>query len=183
MADAFWGEIRAFGFPYAPQGWAYCWGSKIGITQNQALYAVIGSTYGGDNQTYFNLPDLRGRAPMNVGTGPGAPAPVVAGNTIGVPTVPLSVTQIPPHTHQVSAVQATAGQTLTGIPSATAYLSLPKETATNTTYDGWTVPPPSMTLASQAVASVGGQDSHSNISPYLTMNFCICIEGVFPSRS
>lgn len=180
--DAFWGEIRAFAFSYAPQGWASCSGNTLNITQNQTLYAVIGATYGGDGRVTFMLPDLRGRAPMDSGTAPSAP-PADVGDVLGEPAVTLTQDEIPLHTHVANGVQGLTGQTLTGTPSATTYPSLPRYTATNTNYDGWTVAPPSTTLHPQALGVSGGGGSHSNLSPYLALNFCICIDGAaFPIR-
>lgn len=178
--DAFWGEIRAFSFNYAPQGWAYCWGTQLSVSQNQVLFAVIGATYGGDGRTTFNLPDMRGYAPMNSGTAPQGPTAVV-GHAMGEPAVTLNANQMAAHNHVANGVQALTGQKLTNTPSATTYPSLPRYT--NTTYDAWSASPPTQTFPATALTPAGGADSHSNISPFLAMNFCICIDGaVFPQR-
>lgn len=181
--DAFWGEIRAFAFSYAPQGWAFCAGNTLAIAQNQALYAVIGTTYGGDGRNTFQLPDMRGRAPMNSGTGPGGGPSSQVGQKTGEPTVTLTQPQMPMHNHTAQGVQALAGQSLTGMPSPTAYASIPRYSATNTTYDSWSLSNPTIPLHPQAVGPAGGGAGHDNLSPYLAMNFCICLDGaVFPTR-
>lgn len=184
--DAFYGEIRAFGFNFAPMYWAYCWGQSVNTMQYQALYSIIGHQYGGSGQT-FSLPDLRGRAPMNCGTGAGGVSATVA-QAVGTPTVTLTQAQLAYHNHDAKGVQVLAGQTLTNAPSATAYPSLTRYLATNTNYDSWTTNTPTTALHAAAVGMAGGNatgatDPHPNVSPYQAVNFCICLEGaVYPIR-
>jgi len=180
--DAFWGEIRAFSFSYAPQGWAFCSGSQMPVSQNQVLFSVIGFTYGGDGQTIFNLPDLRGYAPMGSGSAPGGPSADV-GEVVGEPAVTLFEDQMAAHTHVAGGVQALTGQKVANMPSPTTYPSLPRYTSTNTTYDAWSASAPTTTFHPFALMPTGGAASHNNVSPFLAVNFCICIDGaVFPQR-
>jgi len=178
MADAFYGEIRAFGFNYLPQGWLFCDGSSVPVQQYQILYAVIGNSYGGD-RTNFNLPDLRGRVPIDAGSAGGLAFTV--GQAVGAPSVTLGPSQMASHTHAAQGVQAIGGQTLAAAPSATAYPSIPRNGTT--VYDAWTPSLPTTTLSSTTIGSTGGGGAHGNISPYLALNFCICADGaVFPVR-
>lgn len=180
--DAFYGEIRAFAFAYAPQGWVYCWGNPLSVAQNQVLFSVIGTTYGGDGQTTFNVPDMRGYAPMHAGSAAQGPTVTVA-ETIGEPAVTLIENQMAAHNHIANGVQALAGQKVANIPSPTTYPSLPRYTATNTTYDAWSASSQTTTFHPAALGAAGGTDSHSNISPFLAMNFCICVDGAeYPQR-
>lgn len=192
MADAFYGEIRAFAFSFPPQDWAFCYGNALPMVQYQALYSVIGMTYGGSSSAQtFNLPDLRGRAPMHWGTGrdaAGTGAQSTPGTALGTPNVTLTATQMPTHTHVANGMQTGTGATLSNTPSQLSLISRPKHTQTNTTYDAWTTDTPNTTLSANSVTPACGANgpaqAHSNISPYLTFNFCICLSnGVYPVRN
>lgn len=185
MADAFIGEIRAFAFDYPPQGWAFCGGSLAPIQQNTALYAVIGTTYGGNGTTNFALPNLQGQAPMHWGTNGGISSDI--GDTMGQATVTLTTAQIPIHTHQANAAMpprpVPSNMMISG-PSATSYLSVPRNPASNSAYDIWSTvaSTPTATMAPTMIGPTGGSAAHNNMSPFLALNFCICLEGQFPAR-
>ncbi|MDE1149913.1 MAG: tail fiber protein [Azospirillaceae bacterium] len=183
MADPFTGEIRAFGFTFPPANWSQCNGQQVGISQNNTLYAVIGNTYGGDLQSYFNLPNLMGRIPVSTGNGVGL-TPRTAGQVAGSDTVTLLSTNYPAHNHtmNVDAPSATANPQFVEEPSSATYL-------TRTTVQYMYVAPTSTapTGYSLAAASIGPTGAaapvpRSNDQPYLVMNFCICQFGEFPSR-
>lgn len=177
MAEPFIAQISAFGCNFAPYNWAYCRGQILSITQNTALFSIIGTTYGGNGQTTFALPDLQGQVPMHWGTTGGLPSTVL-GEVQGTSTVTLFVTEIPAHTH--SAVAASGTGTHTAIPDATTYLST--ATAGNAAYDS-TAPLINAPFAANAISITGGSLPHENMQPYLALNFCIAIQGVFPSRN
>ncbi len=179
MADPFIGEIRIFGFNYAPRGWALCDGGTIPIQQNSALFAVIGTTYGGNGTTTFGLPNLKGNAAMHWGSAPGV-ATTVIGQVQGSDTVTLTTAQLPTHTHvfQGGTAVGSTGQ-LIATPGPTVLLStsnpqLAYAPATAT---------PSVTLAPQAITQTGGNQPHSNAQPRLAMLYCIATEGIFPARN
>lgn len=189
MADAFIGEIRAFGFNYPPVDWAYCWGQQIAISQYYALYAIIGVMYGGDARTVFNVPDLRGMVTLGTGTASvdHLTATFLPGQVEGTPTATITPLNMPAHTHQAHAVQVNSN-TSSG-PTANAFVSVPRNGSS--VYDAWT---PHVVSASRTQLSpsslapfggnaAGGVDTHSNISPFLAMNFCICtLSDVFPVK-
>jgi microcystin-dependent protein len=168
MSNPYIGEIRIFAGNFAPQGWAFCDGSLYPIAENDALFSLIGTTYGGDGQTTFALPDLRGRLPLHEGT---LGSTYVMGQTGGAETVTLSVDQIPAHRHPV--VGAGSGATL---PSG-GLLSTPSGDAL------YTSSPPDGVLAAGATASAGGGQPHSNLMPYLCVNYIIALFGIFPSQN
>jgi microcystin-dependent protein len=171
MSNPFLGELRLFGGNFAPRGWALCSGQLMPIAQNDALYSLIGTTYGGDGQVTFGLPDLRGRRPVSQGQGPGLSSYQV-GQAGGVEAVTLSPAQLPIHTHQVMAVAATASA---GSPAANAWAAWPD--------NQYTTGSPSAQLAAASTAVAGGNQPHDNLSPYLVVNFIIALEGVYPSRN
>jgi microcystin-dependent protein len=181
MASPYIGEIRCFGFNFAPVDWAFCNGQLIQISQNEALYAIIGTIYGGDGVTTFALPNLQGQIPMHWGNGPGGFNTVI-GQVQGVPSVTLTTAQIPTHTHTAIAMEVPSGgdPERTAVPNATCYLGpgqvpdAPYNTA-----------PTSMTAAfsPKAISIQGGSQAHDNMQPYLVLNFCICLFGIFPSRN
>lgn len=177
--DGYYGEIRAFGFNYVPQGWLLCDGSQVSIQQYAALYTLIGTSYGpSDGRTYFTLPDLRGMAPMCTGNAAGLPSTVQRGQKFGTQTVTLNVTQVPNHTHQVNGAvaastamaQTPASNSLLSRPMSgtTAYLSLQNQDAPNTL------------MADAMIQLTGASAAHNNMQPYLVLNFCICVEGEYP---
>ncbi len=174
MADPFVAEIRIFPFNFAPRGWAWCDGQLLPISQNTALFSLLGTTYGGNGNSNFALPDLQGRAPMHPGQGPGLSLHDL-GEQGGSETVTLLESEIPAHSHalrgdrNVSETSDPAGNTLGRGSSINAYQS-------NTSQN--LVP-----MAAQALAPAGGNQPHNNMQPYLTFYFCIALQGVFPPRS
>ncbi len=173
MADPFVAEIRIFPFSYAPRGWAFCDGQLLPISQNTALFALLGTTYGGDGKSTFALPNLQGRAPMHPGQGVGLSLHQL-GEAGGHETVALSESALPAHSHAMMAQSAAANSRS----PAGRTLAHPAR--------GMTYAPPSANLAplaNDALAPAGGQAAHNNMMPYLTLYFCIALQGVFPPRS
>ena len=175
MSEAYIGEIRLFGFTRIPSGWFVCDGGLKPIAQYEPLYAVLGTTYGGDGVSTFAVPDLRGRLPLHKGTGNGlSPHPI--GQLGGTETVTLNVTQIPSHTHVAYASTASASTATPG-PSV-----VPATQAADLLYvkDPTGLAP--LSMADTAIGqNVGGPLPHDNLMPTLTGSFCICWAGVFPS--
>ncbi|HEU5090540.1 MAG TPA: tail fiber protein [Roseiflexaceae bacterium] len=171
MADPFVAEIRIVGFNFAPKGWAFCDGQILPLSQNTALFSLLGTTYGGDGKSNFALPDLQGRAPMHPGQGPGLSLRDL-GETLGSDTVSLLESEIPSHSHalQASSVLAAARTPDTTILSRSrgSYAYGPANS---------TVP-----MSGNALAPAGSDAPHNNMQPYLTMNFIIALQGVFPPR-
>lgn len=171
MADPFVAEIRIFPFNFAPSSWAFCDGQLLPISQNIALFSLLGTAYGGNGSTTFALPNLQGRAPMCPGAGPGL-SPRNLGESGGQQTVTLNTNEIPSHTHTLSAATAAASAS-TPISTALA------ESATLNTSSKTGA---QKTMASDAVGSTGSGQPHNNMQPYLVLNFCIALNGVYPSR-
>jgi microcystin-dependent protein len=178
MATPFIGEIRTFGFNFAPEGWALCNGQLLQISQNQALFAVIGTTYGGDGQSTFGLPNLQGAAPMNWGAG-NAGFTTTLGETLGQPAVSLTIAQIPAHTHGLQTAQPSTAAQSTGTPSAAAWLG---NSSAGKAYSDSTSPV-NTTFAAAAIGATGGAQPHANVQPVLAVSFCIALDGIFPPRS
>lgn len=174
--DAFYGEIRIFGFNFPPENWAVCNGQQMTIAQNQVLYAVIGTQFGGDGKTNYKLPNLMGSAVCQSGQGPGLTNRVF-GKAVGSSGVNLSENQIPDHQHQINAVAAPLAQ-LTNIPTGTSYIA---RTAGQLDYTNTDVYDTAFGI--QTLGSFGSGGVHENRQPYLAMNFCICTYGEFPARS
>ena len=173
MADPFVAEIRIFPFSFAPRGWAFCHGQLLPISQNTALFALLGTTYGGDGRSTFALPDLQGRAPMHPGAGVGLSQHQL-GDRGGRETVALLESEIPAHSH---AMMAQSGRASSKVPAGKV-LAHPAR--------GMTYATPSanlVALANDVLAPVGDQGAHNNMMPYLTLYFCIALQGVFPPRS
>ena len=179
MATPFIGQISAFGCNFAPYNWAFCRGQILAITQNTALFSILGTIYGGNGQTTFALPNLQGQAPMHWGTTAGQPQTVI-GETMGVSDVTLLITNLPAHTHTASAAATTSTSTRTAAPDAASFLA--GATATELVWDS-TTPLVNAPFAPQAISATGGNLPHENMQPYLALNMCIAIQGVFPSRN
>lgn len=176
MSEPFLGEIRLFAFNFAPRNWATCSGQLLAISQNTALFSLLGTTYGGNGQTTFALPDLRGRLPVHVGTGPGL-SPRTLGEVGGANTVTVLTSQLPAHSHPAYATTAAA---TTGMPGTGV---LPGAVSNQTMY----VTDPSggrdFALAPQAGGIAGGNQPHENNMPSLVMNYSIVLFGIYPSRN
>ena len=170
-----------FGGNFAPSQWAMCNGQLLSIAQNSALFAVLGTTYGGDGVQTFALPDLRGRAPVHPGSGPGL-SPYVEGQIGGTETVTLLSTQMPSHNHLVGVSNA-AGTVTDPTNALPAQINTGTVRQPATTAFGYAPPPQTGTLAPAAVSSTGGSQPHANIQPYLCVTFIIALQGVFPSRN
>ncbi len=163
MSTPYLGEIRLVSFTFAPKGWALCNGQLLPISQNQALFSILGTTYGGDGRVNFALPNLQGRVPLHTGAG------ITLGQAGGEAVHTLTVAELPAHTHTVVASldQASAASpqgNLWASPDAGDYL-----------------PTPDATLSAASLASTGGSQPHENRSPYTTLNFIIALQGVFPT--
>ncbi|MBK9375497.1 MAG: phage tail protein [Holophagales bacterium] len=174
MADPFVAEIRIFPFNFAPRGWAWCDGQILPLSQNTALFSLLGTTYGGNGKSNFALPDLQGRAPMHPGQGPGLSLHDL-GETGGSETVTLLESEIPAHAHSLRAATdiadlqtPSAARVLARSQNANAY----RNTSQNLT-----------PLAPEALTPAGGDQPHNNLQPYLTFYFNIALQGVFPPRT
>ena len=172
MSEPFLGEIRMLGFNFAPQGWAPCNGQLLSISQNTALFSLLGTTYGGDGTTTFALPDLRSRVPVGQGQGP-ALSSYVEGQAGGAETVTLTAIQMPGHTHVVKASSSAAGSDQ---PEGRAL-------ARSASHIYAAKPDTSTVMNADMLGDAGGSQPHDNIQPYLAVNFCIALTGVFPARS
>lgn len=179
MTDSYLGEIRVFPFNWAPRDWALCAGQFMQVQQNQALFALLGTLYGGDGKNTFQLPDLRGRSPIGTGLGPEG-ANYTIGKTAGAETVTLTLAQTPSHTHAV-AVSSALGTTNDNTNAFLAQVE-PVLTKSVTMYSSAA---PTVTLDSTGttISSTGNSQAHTNLQPYTALNFCIAIRGIFPSRS
>ena len=172
MSDPFVGEIRMFAGNFAPRGWAYCDGQLLAVSQNDALFSLFGTIYGGDGRVTFGLPDLRGRVPIHYGSGPGL-TPRNIGSKSGSETVTLTVNQLPQHSHtfQASTDLATEASPAAKVPAAS---------PTNDIYGPNMAP--IVNLASTSLSSIGGSQSHTNIMPFQCINFIVALYGIYPSR-
>ncbi len=170
MSEPFLAEIRLVGFNFAPRGWAFCDGQIMPINQNQSLYSLLGTTYGGDGRTSFALPDLRGRTPLHVGSSNGNDHAL--GNKAGAETITLSQDQMPNHDHNLKATSDAASA-----PTASGNVLGKASTQLYNTAQSL------QTMNPAAVSSVGGNQAHNNMQPYLALNFCIALKGLFPSRN
>lgn len=166
MAEPFLAEIRLMSFNFAPRGWALCNGQSLPINQNQALFSLLGTTFGGNGQTNFNLPNLQGRAPLHVGNGH------ILGENAGELAHTLTISELPLHLHSP---KATSVAQTTTTPSPTTMLA---KSSPQSLYAaaGALVP-----LAGNAVSNTGGSQAHENRQPYLSINFSIALQGIFPS--
>lgn len=174
MSEPFIGQIIMFGGNFAPRGWALCDGQLLPIAQNTALFSILGTTYGGDGRTTFALPDLRGRVPMHEGNGPGLSQRRL-GEKGGVEGVTLSLAEIPQHTHDAKCV-APAGNSND---AAGNFWADDAGVASGTYHTG----PANANMNAGAIANAGGSQSHTNVQPFLCVNFIIALQGTFPSRN
>ena len=166
MADPFTGEIRVFGFKFAPRGWALCNGQVLPINQNQALFSLLGTTFGGDGRVNFALPDLRGRTPIHVGSAH------TLGERGGEQAHTLSIAERPTHTHTP---QATSAVATLGTPTTTTMLANSAQAFLYSTPTNFAA------MNAGMVANTGGSQAHLNMQPFLTLNFSIALQGIFPS--
>lgn len=186
MSDFFLGEIRLFGFDYAPEYWHLCDGTLLQIQGNQALYSLIGTTFGGDGKTTFALPDFRGRVPVastvTPATVPQGATRYQIGNKGGSENVALTTAQVPAHNHTVK-VNTTTGTALASNPPNYLSSSGPDngEKVLHNVYSNFTAP--GIPLKSDSISNTGSGAVHNNIQPSTVMNFCIATAGIFPSRN
>jgi microcystin-dependent protein len=166
MATPFLAEVKIFSFNFPPKGWALCNGQLLPINQNQALFSLLGTTYGGDGRTTFGLPNLQGRVPVHVGDG------IALGAIGGEQTHTLNISEMPAHTH------APVGSTTFPPTAATIAGNLWSANSADPFAEA-----PNAAMNSNCISAVGNSQAHENMSPYLTLNFCIALQGIFPSRS
>ena len=173
MSTSFLGELRIMAFSFPPRGWSQCNGQLLPINQNQALFSLLGTQYGGNGTTNFALPDLRGRGAVHAGLGVG---PTQMGERGGVENVTLLVQQLPQHVHTLNAVSDIANANVPGnaLPAARGRGGLSMFGAAGSS---------NTTLSPQAVTNAGGNQPHDNMQPYGVLNFCIALQGIFPSRN
>ena len=172
MSEPFIGQIVMFGGNFAPRGWALCDGQLLAVSQNDALFSLLGTIYGGDGRTTFGLPDLRGRLPMHWGSGPGL-TPRSIGQKGGAETVTLTSNQMPSHTH---ALQASASNGNTDEPVGNVLADGRRDDI----YAGGNA---SVAMNASSVVATGGSQSHNNLQPFQCVNFIIALYGIYPSRS
>jgi microcystin-dependent protein len=164
MAEPFLSEIRIFSFVFAPKGWALCNGQLLPINQNQALFSLLGTTFGGDGRVNFGLPDLRSRTPIHVGAGH------TLGERGGEQAHTLSIAELPTHTHAMVATTVTGS---TPLPTGNLLADSPSQL--------YAAPSALTSLGPSSVTNVGGSQAHLNMQPFLTLSFCIALQGIFPS--
>lgn len=180
MSDQFVAEIRIFPFNFAPKGWAFCNGQLLPISQNTALFSLLGTVYGGDGKSTFALPNLQDSAPMQPGQGQGLSQRFL-GEMSGSESVTLLLSEIPFHTHQLSASDADATSTVpTGEYPAKGMWDTGTANGVIGAYSSQS--PGNATMNFQALSLAGGSLPHNNMQPYLTLNFCIALQGIFPAR-
>lgn len=174
MADPFLGEIKMFAGDFSPVNWAYCDGQLLSISQNEALFSLLGTIYGGDGRTIFGLPDMRGRVPTHFGQGPGLTG-IPLGDRLGTETDKLTLNEIPSHSHTM---QGSTKTTNSDIPTGKVVGKETDDTA-YITYASQTI----KSFDESAVSTVGGNQPHYNMMPYLTIHFIISLQGAYPSRN
>lgn len=173
MSEPFLAEVRIMAFNFAPRGWAFCDGQILPINQNQSLYSLLGTTYGGDGRTSFALPDLRGRTPIHVGRSNGGESHTL-GQKSGEETHTLAVNEMPQHTHVLEANSTNANS-----PEPGGHVLSKSFQATYVDFNASL----KVAMNAGAVANVGGGQAHENMQPYLALNYCIALQGLFPSRN
>ena len=171
MSEPYVGEIRMFAGSYAPRGWAMCDGQLLQVSQNDALFSLLGTIYGGDGRTTFALPDLRGRLPIHAGQGPGLSNRRL-GSRAGAESVTLNVNELPSHSHPMK-----ADENLASSPNPAGNVL-----AQTTTLDLYLETTPDTPLANSSITSTGGGRSHTNLMPFLCVSFIIALFGIYPSR-
>jgi len=176
MSNPFVAEIRIFPFNFPPTGWAFCNGQLLPISQNTALFSLLGTTYGGDGKSNFALPNLQGSAPMHPGQGPGLSLHDL-GETGGSPTVTLLESELPSHSHTVGCNSGAGSQ---GSPAGGIWAASSGGRTPPPSYSDAT---PNVQMSSSALGVTGGNQPHNNMQPYLTLNFCIALQGVYPPRT
>jgi len=169
MSEPFLGEIRIFSFSFPPKGWALCNGQLLAINQNQALFSILGTTYGGNGQTSFALPNLQGRVPLHPGQG------IALGQQAGSETVALSISQLPTHSHGLAASTDPAAATL---PTGNALAKKARFGA-----DVYAAPAAETSLHPASLGSTGGSQPHENMQPFTVLSFAIALQGIFPSQN
>lgn len=174
MSEPYLGQIMLVGFNFAPRGWALCDGQILPINQNQALYSLIGTTYGGDGRTTFALPDLRSRVPLHQGSGPGLDS-YTLGEKTGVETVTLTTAQLPSHTHTAYCYSDSA-DAITPVQKVWAS----EQSQAFPVYSDQT---PDQTMNGNSLTHSGGSLPHTNLQPYIAVYFCIAMQGIFPPRN
>jgi microcystin-dependent protein len=172
MSEPFIGEIQMFAGNFAPRSWALCDGQLLAISQNDALFSLLGTTYGGDGRTTFGLPDLRGRIPIHMGTGPGL-SPRSLGSKAGTENETITSNQLPAHGHPVKASSSVADASAPGN----------RVVAESSLFDLYQSAAPSAVMSSSTVGSSGSNQSHGNVMPFQCVNFIIALVGVYPSRN
>lgn len=168
MAEPFLSEIRLMSFVFAPKGWALCNGQLLPINQNQALFSLLGTTFGGDGRVNFALPDFRGRVPMHVGSGH------TLGERGGEQAHTISIPELPTHTH---VLQATSGNATAAVPATALML------AASVNYEAYRPASALVSLQPASAANLGGSQAHLNMQPFLALSFCIALQGIFPSQN
>ncbi len=172
MAQPYIGELRMFAGNFPPNGWMFCEGQLLPIAENDVLFTLIGTTYGGDGETTFGLPDLRGRIPVHQGTGPGGTS-YIMGQTGGTETVTLTSQQIPSHSHPLLASTVSGNQ-----------ISPQNHVPANSPNIAYYInDPPDGNMSASAIGQVGGSQPHNNVQPFLCINFIISLFGIFPSQT
>jgi microcystin-dependent protein len=168
MAEPFLSEIRIMSFGFPPKGWALCDGQLLPINQNQALFSLLGTTYGGDGMRTFGLPDLRGKVPIHMGNGH------TLGETAGSQAVTISIQQLPQHLHLFNCASSNTANATATLPTGNVFAH-----ANGNVYATGSLTP----LVANMVTSVGGNQPHQNMQPFLTLNMSIALQGIFPSQT
>jgi microcystin-dependent protein len=181
MSQPYLGQIMLFGGTFAPRGYMTCSGQLLAISNYDALYNLIGTTYGGDGVNTFQLPDMRSRIPIHMGTGPGLSTYVIGQNS-GFESITLTPTTMPQHNHMVSVVTGRGGNAAT--PNSTTYLAdeFMNPAQRSLTYIGYASANPQVPLASQTISPAGQSQPHSNLQPFQAALYCIAVEGIYPSQ-